>query len=344
MVVWQQQPFGYFAVDQRNPLAARHGVWEQFPEIRGGDVLEHKKRRLSGAKSTGVFIALGLVGLVGALSAAPAIAADTESPIQTAEVAPEATPEATLEATPEPSATDDAPTEVTPETPAFTLPRCEGDEFIAPTMTLPAHTDAITYEWNDTEIGPPFDSVPLTVGVLATLNEGYTWAAEMPDGWLVQISGTAAMFKVTFEDVPCAPHDEPIVPETPVVTPPKCVDGELAEPTVTLPADGAATYKLVGVTENEQGEWWVQVDARTTDGYRWAHWKFPAGWVDQAEGLATYTVTFDKVSCEPGAEQPEPPELAATGPSDAAVLGGAALLTVAAGVSLIIARRRVMGR
>jgi hypothetical protein len=296
-------------------------------------VFEHKKSRLSGAKSTGVVIALGLTGLVGALSAMPAVAAETEGPIQTAEVSPVPTPE--------PSATDDAPIEVTPETPAYTLPACEGDKFIAPTMTLPADTDAIDYEWNDTEIGPPFDSVPLIVSVYAVLSEGYTWAAEMPDGWRAFDSGDAAMFTVKFEDVPCFRHDEPIVPETPVVKPPKCVDGELTKPTITLPADGAATYELDEVEPDR----WYEVKARTTDGYRWAHWKFPKGWTDWGEGLATYTVKFDKLSCEPGAEQPKPPaELAATGPSGAVVLGGAALLTVAAGVSLIIARRRVTSR
>ncbi|MGI5188080.1 hypothetical protein ACQEVI_08040 [Promicromonospora sp. CA-289599] len=298
-------------------------------------MFENKKRRLSGAKPTGVVIALGLTGLVSALSAMPAIAADAGAPIQTAEVTPEATPE--------PSATDDAPVAVTPETPAYTLPRCEGDEFIAPTMTLPADTDAIDYEWNDPEIGPPFDSVPLTVGVLATLSEGYTWTAEMPDGWLVQISGDAALLKVKFEDVPCA-YEELVVPKVPVVTAPECVDGELKEATITLPADGAITYTMREIEGNDP-DWWYIVRAVTTDGYRFAHWKFPEGWELTEPGIADYMVKFDDVSCEPGAEQPEQPdELAATGPSDAAVLGGAALLTVAAGVSLIIARRRVMGR
>ncbi len=301
-------------------------------------MFENKKRKLSGAKPTGVVIALGLTGLVGTLSAMPAIAADTEGPIQTAEVSPVATPE--------PSAADDAPIAVTPETPAYTLPRCEGDEFIAPTMTLPADTDAIDYEWNDTEIGPPFDSVPLIVGVLATLSEGYTWAAEMPDGWNVLNGGDAAMFKVKFEDVPCAPHDEPVAPKTPVVTEPECVDGELKEPTVTLPADGAITYELDDVSEYDPDKGWsYEVQARPTEGYRWAHWKFPKGWTHWDVDLATYTVKFDELSCEPGAKQPkQPEELAATGPGDAVVLGGAALLTVAAGVSLIVARRRVLGR
>lgn len=306
-----------------------------------------KKGRLNGARPAGVVIALGLAGVIGALGATPALAADTEDPIQTAEVTPEATPEVT----PEPPATDDALIEVAPETPAFTLPRCEGDEFIAPTMTLPVDDDAVDYEWNDREIGPPFDSVPLNVGVLATLKEGYTWAAALPDGWRVLNSGNAAMFMVKFEDVPCAPHDEPIVPETPVVTEPKCVDGEVTEPTVTLPADGAATYELDDLSEYKPDPgWWYEVDARTTEGYRWAHWKLPEGWVDWGEGLVTYTVKFDDVSCEPGAGQPaqpgagQPEELAATGPGDAVVLGGAALLTVAAGVSLIVARRRVTGR
>ncbi|MFE7506563.1 hypothetical protein [Promicromonospora sp. NPDC057488] len=306
-----------------------------------------KQRRLIGARPLVVALA---VGLTGALSATPAIAADTEGSTQTAEVAPEATPEvaleATPEATPEPSATDDALIEVVPETPAFTLPECEGDEFIAPTMTLPADDDAIDYEWDDPEIGPPFDSVPLIVGVRATLREGYTWAAELPEGWRVLDSGDTAMFTVRFEDVPCA-HKELVVPKVPVVTGPECVDGELREPTITLPADGAITYTMREIEDNEP-DWWYIVRAKTTDGYRFAHWNFPEGWELTESGIADYMVKFDEVSCEPGAEQPEQPEqpgeLAATGPTDAAILGGAALLTVAAGVSLIIARRRAMSR
>jgi hypothetical protein len=64
-------------------------------------VFEHKKRRLSGARPTGVVIALGLTCVIGALGATPAIAADAEGPIQTAEVAPEVSAEATPETTPE---------------------------------------------------------------------------------------------------------------------------------------------------------------------------------------------------------------------------------------------------
>ncbi|WP_020017025.1 hypothetical protein [Promicromonospora sukumoe] len=303
-----------------------------------------KKGRLNGARPTGVVIALGLAGVIGALGATPAIAADTEDPVQTAEVTPEATPEVA----PEPSATDDVLIEVVPQTPDYTLPSCEGDEFIAPTMTLPADDEAIDYEWNDPEIGPPFDSVPLDVGVLATLKEGYTWAAELPAGWRVLNSGNAALFKVRFEDVPCA-YEEPVVPKVPVVTGPECVDGELREPTITLPADGAITYTVREIEDHEP-DWWYIVRARTTDGYRFAHWNFPEGWELTEPGIADYLVKFDDVSCEPetgGSAQPgaqQPDELAATGPGDAVVLGGAALLTVAAGVSLIIARRRVTGR
>jgi hypothetical protein len=305
-------------------------------------VSEHK-RRLSSAKSAGVAIALGLTGLIGALGAMPAIAADTEGPIQTAEVAPEATPEPT----PEPSATDDALIEVAPALPAITWPRCEGDKYIPPTLRAPKNSEGIEYLFEDYWYTHPY-LVPIDLEVSASLKEGYTWAAEMPEGWHVYNS-EAAGYEVKFEDVPCAPHNDPVVPELPVVTQAECVDGELTEPTVTLPENGEGiTYKLHKDVDSGSI---IDVSAVLSWSYFWAdEEKFPEGWAWADVDVARYDVKFDEVSCEPGAGQStqpgaeQPEQLAATGPSDAAVLGGAALLTVAAGVSLIVARRRVTGR
>jgi hypothetical protein len=322
-------------------------------------VFEHRKRRLRGAKSTGVAIALGLIGVIGALGATPAIAADTEGPTQTVEVAPEVSPEATAEATPErtpestpeatpePTATDDALIEVVPEMPTITWPRCEGDKYIPPTLQAPKNSDGIEYVFEGYWYTNPF-LVPIDLEVLAILKEGYTWAAEIPDGWRVTKSGDGAVYEVKFEDVPCAPHNDPVVPELPVVTQAECVDGELTEPTVTLPENGEGiTYKLVERASDPEST--LDVSAKLSWSYFWDdEEKFPEGWHWSDVDVAWYDVKFDEVSCEPGAEQPAQPEqreeLAATGPSDAVVLGGAALLTVAAGVSLIVVRRRVMGR
>jgi hypothetical protein len=319
--------------------------------------LEHRKRRLSGAKSTGVVIALGLIGAIGALGATPAIAADVEGPTQTAEVTPEATPEtspevtpeATPEPTPEPTATDDALIEVVPAPPAITWPMCEGDKFIPPTLQAPPDDEAIDYTFESYWYEPGPFTVPLHLEVYAELKEGYTWAAEMPDGWVAYPSGEGASYDVMFEDVPCAPHHDPIVPELPVVTQAECVDGELTEPTVTVPENSeGVTYELREYDDSDP-----RVLAKASWSYRFAfdnEAQIPEGWEISDTDIAWYDVKFDEVSCEPGAEQPaqpgadEPAELAATGSSDAAVLGGAALLTVAAGVSLIVARRRVMGR
>jgi hypothetical protein len=327
-------------------------------------VSEHK-RRLSGAKSTGVVIALGLSGLIGALGAMPAIAAETEGPIQTAEVTPEATPEATPEVTPEatpettpettpeptpePSAPDDALIEVVPAMPAITWPRCEGDKYIPPTLSAPPNSEGIEYLFEGYWYTNPF-LVPIDLEVSASLKEGYTWAAEMPDGWLLFAEyPDSAVYEVKFEDVPCAPHNDPVVPELPVVTQAECVDGELTEPTITLPEDGdGITYQLADRFSDPEST--LDVSATLSWSYFWAkEEKFPEGWTWSDVDRAWYDVKLDEVSCEPGAGQPgpsgaEPEQLAATGPSDAAVLGGAALLTVAAGVSLIIVRRRVMGR
>jgi hypothetical protein len=127
------------------------------------------------------------------------------------------------------------------------------------------------------------------------------------------------------------------------VTQAECVDGELTEPTITLPENGHGIRYALTVSESEPTH---RVWAGVGWSYTWAEQEdFPDGWISNGVETAWYDVTFDEVPCEPGAEQPkQPDELAATGPSDAAVLGGAALLTVAAGVSLIIARRRVTGR
>jgi hypothetical protein len=293
-------------------------------------VFGHRKGRLSGAKSTGVVIALCLGGVVGALSAMPAIAADTEGPIQTPEV------------TPEPSATDDGLIEVVPEVPGISWPRCEGDKYIPPTLRTPPDSDGIRYEFESYWYDLPF-LVPLVLEVYANVKLGYTWADEMPDGWTIKGVNYEAVFEVRFEDVPCAPHHDPVVPEMPVVTQAECVDGELTEPTITLPENGHGIRYTLVESEFEPTH---QVWAGVAWSYKWADQEdFPDGWISNGVETAWYDVKFDEVSCEPGAEQPKPPpELAATGPSDAVVLGGAALLTVAAGVSLIIARRRVTSR
>ncbi|MFD6140893.1 hypothetical protein [Promicromonospora sp. NPDC060271] len=297
-------------------------------------MLGHKKGKLSGAKATGVGIALCLTGVVGMLGAIRATAADIEGPIQTPEVTPEPTPE--------PTATDDGLIEVVPEGPLITWPRCEGDKYIPPTLRPAPDSDGVWYEFEIGWYDLPF-LVPLDLEVYANVKAGYTWAEEMPDGWSTKDGVYDAVFKVRFEDVPCAPHPDPVVPEVPVVTQAECVDGELTEPTVTLPENGHGISYELFESESEPTH---QVVAGIAWSYKWADEEdFPDGWTSNGVDAAWYDVKFDDVSCEPGAEQPrQPEELAATGPSDAAVLGGAALLTVAAGVSLIVARRRVTGR
>ncbi|MFI2487735.1 hypothetical protein ACH47X_12530 [Promicromonospora kroppenstedtii] len=258
-------------------------------------------------------------------------------------MARKATSEETQEATPEPSAEDDALIEVVPEIPAITWPMCEGDEYVPPTLRAPRDTAGIDYEFEDYWYTHPY-LVPIDLEVYATLKEGYTWGSDVPEGW--RLSQTGGVFDVRFEDVPCAPHNDPIVPELPVVTQAECVDGELTEPTVTVPENTEGiTYEL---REDDAG---TRVLAKTS----WSYFlvgpeEMPEGWTWSDPDVAWYDVTFDDVSCEPGAGQPaqpgaeEPEMLAATGPGDAAVLGGAALLAVAAGVALIMVRRRVTGR
>ncbi len=327
-------------------------------------MFERKKRRLTSAKPAGFVIALGLAGVIGALGVTPAVAADSEAQVQTAEasateatpeatpetvkeaapeVAKEATSEETQEATPEPSAEDDALIEVVPEIPAITWPMCEGDEYVPPTLRAPKDSAGIDYEFEDYWYTHPY-LVPIDLEVYATLKEGYTWGAEVPEGW--RLSETGGVYDVKFEDVPCAPHNDPIVPALPVVTQAECVDGELTEPSVTAPENTEGiTYEL---RDDDAG---IRVLAKTSWSYFLASpEEMPEGWTWSDPDVAWFYPEFDDVSCEPGAGQPadpgaeEPEMLAATGPTDAAVLGGAALLTVAAGVALIIARRRVTGR
>ncbi|SEE85300.1 InlB B-repeat-containing protein [Ruania alba] len=181
-----------------------------------------------------------------------------------------------------------------PSNPSVTQAVCVDGELTDPTLTLPADTDAITYSANP---GGPY-SPGDTVTVTATLSAGYAWG-DMPAGW-TQTSPTTAEYVVTFDDVECIP----VAPEDPTITQAVCEDGELIDPTLTLPETEGVTYSADPSGPYSAGDT-VTVTATLADGYEWG--TLGEGWTQDSPTQASYVVTFDDVECIPVA--PEDPTI-----------------------------------
>lgn len=109
------------------------------------------------------------------------------------------------------------PTTVEPAVPDVAQAACTDDgEVTEPALTLPAATDAITYEVEDGPYTPG-----QTVRITATLASGFVWPGTLPDGW--EADGDAAVHQVAFDDIDCDT-------EVPVVDP--------SDPPADDPTDG----------------------------------------------------------------------------------------------------------
>ncbi|MCF4122461.1 hypothetical protein L1785_15895, partial [Antribacter sp. KLBMP9083] len=175
--------------------------------------------------------------------------------------------------------------EVVPVNPTVTQAVCVGGVVTAPTLTLPANTEAITYT-----VAPagPY-TAGQTVTVTATLSAGFAWGT-LPAGW-VEVSPTVATFSVTFDDVEC----KEVVPVNPTVTQAVCVAGQLTPPTLTLATTEGITYTVSPAGPYAPGQT-VTVTATLEDGFSWG--TMPAGWTQESFTVATFELTFDEVECE----------------------------------------------
>ena len=157
-----------------------------------------------------------------------------------------------------------------PVAPGVTQPVCTEGSVAEPTLRLPT-TDGITYS-----VDPPGPySAGQAVTVTATLGPagvGLPGPALLTPGW-TKTSATTATYPVTFDQVACAP----VAPVAPSVTPATCVDGEVIEPTISLPTTAGVVYAV-----DPPGPYGsrrptdVVVTASLLDGFAWG--ELPSGW------------------------------------------------------------------
>lgn len=191
---------------------------------------------------------------------------------------------------------------MSPEAPMVTQAQCENGFITAPTVTFP-DTTGVTYSIND-ELQPG-----TLYSYVATLQPYYRWASTFPPGWALQPNGTATI-QVYIDDVDCNSTPEPPAPTTPgtlTITQAACVGaGVEMSPSITFPETFGITY-VPSIPEHgiayEPGETAV-VTAYAAIGLVLTD-TLPTGWTGVDATTATFTVTFDEISCS-GEEEPAP--------------------------------------
>ncbi|MCF4123253.1 hypothetical protein L1785_19985, partial [Antribacter sp. KLBMP9083] len=214
--------------------------------------------------------------------------------------------------------------EVVPVNPTVTQAACPAGELIAPTLTLPANTEAITYT-----VAPagPY-TAGQTVTVTATLSAGFAWGT-LPAGW-VEVSPTVATFSVTFDNVVCIV----VSPQSPVLKPSVCPPGAtVPTPSVlTVGTTTGITYTAGPAGPYSAGQT-VTITATLQAGFAWG--TLPTGWTQVSATVATFKVTFGPDAVCPKPAQPAPPAapiLPVTGADGTGVLIGLSTLSLLTGL------------
>ncbi len=178
--------------------------------------------------------------------------------------------------------------EVVPVTPVLVQAECVTGAVTAPTLTL-GTADGVTHTADPEGPYSAGDEVTVT----ATLDPvRRAWAAELPDGWVVQ-SPTTALFGVKFDEVSCTP----VSPVTPAITQASCVNGTVVAPSISLPVTTGIIYRVDPPGPYEGSEdTTVTVTATLVDGYEWGD--LPEGWEGADTATATLEVTLIGTTCD----------------------------------------------
>ena len=135
----------------------------------------------------------------------------------------------------------------------------------------------------------------VTVTVVATLEAGYTFPANLPAGWTANQDGTATFTK-TMDVSAC--QGVPVTPVSPKITPGVCVPGSKtpSAPKVEIPKVPGLTYgdpKIQVVGRKVV----ITVQATPDSGYSVNASDMPAGWTLNQDGSATFTLVADQPVC-----------------------------------------------
>ena len=173
-----------------------------------------------------------------------------------------------------------------PAKPTVTQATCTNGVVTAPTVTM-APAAGIEYSASPP---PPYNgTVDTPVTVTATLKPGFDWG-QIPNGWTK--SGLAYTYSIVLTAASCTAP----APVAPAVTQAECAKGVLSPPTLTLPITDGISYTASPAPS--PGGTTIVLATLTTAGGSWPA-TLPAGWIRQSNTSATYTVTFDRVTCTP---------------------------------------------
>lgn len=170
----------------------------------------------------------------------------------------------------------------TPVAPSITQAVCAGGDIVGPRV-MPGTTEGVLYTFNEEDV-----TNGGTVIVTATVQTGYAWPAEMPQGW-TKVSDTTATYNVMLDEVACAP----VAPVLPQVMGMVCLDGVTTGPEIVVNDPESGLVYVIGEVDSETGEYIVQ--AMLGDGQAWG--EMPAGWTIDSSTLATYRGQLDLAPC-----------------------------------------------
>lgn len=169
----------------------------------------------------------------------------------------------------------------------------------APLVTMPS-TEGVAYSKHSVSS----EGGVVTISVTATLAEGYTLAAELPEGWN-RVSDQEAVFTTSIPQPDCRIK---AAPADPVVTPGVCQAGsaEPTEPVVTTPSTEGVVYGKPSVRA-EGSKITIEVTAQAKDGFVLDLSEASPGWVLQTEdGTAVFSKELEQPVCPAAPPTPEP--------------------------------------
>ena len=181
-------------------------------------------------------------------------------------------------------------TPAVPVAPTVTQPTCSGGVVTTPTIVLATTPAGVSYA--SSPAGPYDGTVDTPVTVTATLADGFEWGP-LPDGW-VEVDPVTATYPVTLVGTTC---DE-VTPVLPTVTQAVCAAGVLTPPSLVLSSTDGITYSADPAGPYAPGQPVIVTATLDDAGVGWPD-PLPDGWIRTGDTTATYTFTFDDVSCTP---------------------------------------------
>jgi large repetitive protein len=178
---------------------------------------------------------------------------------------------------------------VVPADPTVVQATCTNGEVAAPTITLP-ETAGIDYVLEPSDFGD--GTADLEVTVTATVEDGFGWGT-LTDPW-VRVDETTATLTVTLAGTSC---DE-ATPAAPALSQAVCANGVVSRPTLTLADTDGITYSADPEEPYRAGQSVTVIATLRPAGVGWPE-SLPDGWTRSSATRATFTVTFNDVSCIP---------------------------------------------